>query len=1488
MVSVSPDTGAVPIDPGPAFFESNIRSLLEFREWIEKAHTEVAPAEPESIEVPLTSAEILKVAEALSKQHTAEYNLVRSHLSALYEIRWRLQSEGLGDVGSNCEFVKSIKTFVAATDQAIQACGRSQALKETIEMLAERYEEALLKEAGYSTREEVSQRIAAVESEVSALDSRIFGRTRFAKRLRALASQQDDLEKLPGGPRFSNPVDPPWFAISPEESQRLGSNRAEVLSMVDDHAAQLLGKLSHQVEQHFIEQASSVLAERWGSLADFFCSHELVPYFRQEINRHRRYGSIYDRASDSNYSLTSPQGRLAISSARQMISRNVELDSFSQDPEVRALSAAVYGLQHPFSEPVQRLQRQDLRGQVTKVLALTLMLGDESVFGLLAKANDMGPVAEYALKDFIPDTFAIAARFLERERLASPDRIQQLKSLMVEPVLTALTTSQEHTDATIRLGWKLYALHDVRALPYAVLNALREPGNSGERPFLSIHAHNSRETTLYEYVSRFSADELQAAESLKIPGLMRALELIRSNGRNFARAYLVRPREDGSGGAQTIPNPVWRDLRSAVHEMCLHYLEHGSRDEQFFVMAVIKDAEDELPTRVLDQLARIMEQSDDELRAELYDLLLARVSRGVLEPRLARIAIGHFAAQEPGAAIDLNVVGRAYVAFLRRDLPEEVKTDLAKVFGVTTEKISTLHALASHINGRDSESCFRSFEPYTHDLGLTFKSLLRCTDVPNVVKRLERLCDAGYRYAGDHVEVLPDLFQDADRVIAECLFIRRYEPDFSFGPRERFGQKGSFELEPFAQWFEMSRGVNVLERVAPILRDEGSLPVVCRNGLFRHLVASYAGDWSGLTEEKLSALEALTENMLRDPPEQYGRHERALRAYASFLSRGLGVLPLEDAKEIFCRFADTTEAGIQTVMAIVHHYWPGVATDRETLERLLAPFSEIASNGVTDDASWRSLLSMLDIIRPQLQGVSAFDELETLADYVREFGTYNLPRTFCGYLTLHRKEPPTPDLAAVGVTATGSEGIRQLKGHLAKMRAALLSPSGSVVPGSPIDVELLTVLSRFEESQWARGGDLADLVTRFNADFSAGSIGPVPTWLSSGSFRVEKVDSESLGKFDFAKPVQERFEALKGDIRAVEHGDLMATSVRLIEGIARALESRAYDLEQPLGAEDKAKDLGGKREAGRQKEARRVRGVVEQLKKLELERAEQVDSAIQIIAEFERVYSAATTPALRQLVLMRALRLAHRSTDFYKLSEATLNLESLASLTELFRDVVLEEALPQLSLSKRAFQRIKQACSTKALEEEITRIGQLGSVGFEEWTAVPCRGFLGEMSGYIADACWTRISNIMREHPNVTPVILVRNYQRPNERIIGALLLIEARSRNGEPTIVLRGVNPQQNYVTRVKAGSFFESLIDQWLAPQAKQAQIGSIGVPGGKSGGSQTNRPTLNVYLKSAYAEAEPLLLADDPPTTFNGYDINESCVVVRDLAAEQSNRE
>lgn len=157
--------------------------------------------------------------------------------------------------------------------------------------------------------------------------------------------------------------------------------------------------------------------------------------------------------------------------------------------------------------------------------------------------------------------------------------------------------------------------------------------------------------------------------------------------------------------------------------------------------------------------------------------------------------------------------------------------------------------------------------------------------------------------------------------------------------------------------------------------------------------------------------------------------------------------------------------------------------------------------------------------------------------------------------------------------------------------------------------------------------------------------------------------------------------------------------------------------------------------------------------------------------------------------------------------------------------------------------------------------------------SIPDRGFVGEMSGYLADVCYTAEYPLLKPRPNLVPHKLVVGEEDEAE-FFGSYLIFELEEDSGDKIMLVRGFNvPDEASIDIVK---FIETSFDK-LEATAQKRGMKKIVIPGLM--GALSNYPLTKNYLFNRYVkEKESIKLKKK--FDFNNYDLTESCFVVRTI--------
>lgn len=156
-----------------------------------------------------------------------------------------------------------------------------------------------------------------------------------------------------------------------------------------------------------------------------------------------------------------------------------------------------------------------------------------------------------------------------------------------------------------------------------------------------------------------------------------------------------------------------------------------------------------------------------------------------------------------------------------------------------------------------------------------------------------------------------------------------------------------------------------------------------------------------------------------------------------------------------------------------------------------------------------------------------------------------------------------------------------------------------------------------------------------------------------------------------------------------------------------------------------------------------------------------------------------------------------------------------------------------------------------------------------EVSMIPVRGVLKVFSGDVGNACYTSKHQELAEgkYPEITPYVFVTGRGTKDERIRGSVLMIETKSEEGEPVLLVRANNPQENLLQQLDAESLIEGILQE-ARQLADRRGIKTVVVPRDGASQSSSNRPQVAEYYQQ-YATGKRIGLKRADENQFNGYD-------------------
>lgn len=533
---------------------------------------------------------------------------------------------------------------------------------------------------------------------------------------------------------------------------------------------------------------------------------------------------------------------------------------------------------------------------------------------------------------------------------------------------------------------------------------------------------------------------------------------------------------------------------------------------------------------------------------------------------------------------------------------------------------------------------------------------------------------------------------------------------------------------------------------------------------------------------------------------------------------------------------------------------------------------------------------MMELLYAKALKTEDKDNKEILQAYLKDFGLWTSPIVFREYQGLYRGGEPSADFAKLGIKGTGKTAINSFRQVMQKIKNDFIEKSTfdriDEVIGNPSFEEIISYLSNFETSQWARSRPLREVAQAFINDKKQGLIAELPSEYTPGRIKVQTSATEDE---DQSEQVQVRPEAQEQYQRFIESMTAGIYETWADESTVKQFCFQAVDKEI-LSCRRQISKLTGDRDLDDETRSARIRRQERQIEslqalRLELDRSDDLlTTLLQYEIQNKIKFTEYSSQVIQTLVWSRAKDvLGNAMTVVSKLSGKYYpEYSDLTRLIELVANQMKQHVWPKMQLKKEEIDRLNQVFNLRAVEDEIKRIGSLSSKNSEEFTCVPSRDLQAELSGYYCDACWTSAEDIMKDNPHMIGVSFVSTPDNATtKRIVGGSLLIETTA-GGDKALIVRGLNPRENVINSLNPEDFVQRFLD-YLEPICRARGIKKILFPIHQKG-ALSNRPALLSYLKGFNDKEKFPVLPLDEEVNFNGYDIKDSCVVLRDLTAEK----
>lgn len=452
-----------------------------------------------------------------------------------------------------------------------------------------------------------------------------------------------------------------------------------------------------------------------------------------------------------------------------------------------------------------------------------------------------------------------------------------------------------------------------------------------------------------------------------------------------------------------------------------------------------------------------------------------------------------------------------------------------------------------------------------------------------------------------------------------------------------------------------------------------------------------------------------------------------------------------------------------------------------------------------------------------------------------------------------------------GISKSGQEGMVQLEKRLQGLKSEFLSEdfNADTLLNSDIAQDFFKSYIRYEDAQFGGHDEIGfqETLLQYKQGEENGSRKKLnPNLTPSGEVKIASVDKDAQNQFQWGEHFLPRYATLVTDIQAaIKQSQEKSPISKLVDIIETKRKSVLVDLK------NKSEKIEN------QKASANLNERIQNLETINIRSLKDFQSNFLVLSSFKEFHE-----EIRKIMFAWSVN-KNRSRVNEKLEKVEPthpNVEDVSDVIDFIDHITNQETMAKYFTDKQAKNAFEKLTSTVALQEELSRAQNQGTKGTKSFDFVPTRGLLMEFSGHIADACWAEKYNIGEEFPNFSSVTFVQNKGASFERLAGASLLIEAKSKKGDDLLIIRGLNPLQNIINGLSAEDFYTKFIE-YLNPIAEKMGRKLAIVIDDHSGGSSTNRPVLFNYLKGL--ELRKVILDTKPNTEFNGYDITHDCFLV-----------
>ncbi len=521
--------------------------------------------------------------------------------------------------------------------------------KDSAKVLTKAYRQKQVEDAGFKSYDDVLTQINSIKTQRSDLRNKFLSGWRFKDKIKDLNSEIDLLYNL--SRTQSEGVDLPRFHHS--ENERFKNAQAKIFGGFGDELFSQYIILLEQLNNKTTSQ--KINPDVFESLADEFISKYFKSKINQDLEAKKKREDIYGLKGVKILENTELVNE-ALAVLKEGLNQNRYSnwsESVEDEERAKSLNDRIEALPYELKNIIERglmKSNKTTNEEFTEfgnyLTQMPIDIEKKRILTSFFKAKQH-ILTEVSLDEqsyvIINRKWTLEKTSKEIESLLSSEKVDYLKELNMEKwdifrnnfgvqqlygmksldsfnnllrteVFSRLLITPEHTDESVKLGYKAIWFKTPNAVVYNILNFWRESGYSGDRPFLSIST-NSEDTLGAQYVISLTEAQLKAVEQLKVPGIMDVINNIRQHPDKFKQSQF-------NEGDKRVDNSIYEKVQEGLGKVCGYYLENGSDQIKYFVIDVAVDLKfmtfSDKPSKQRDNLIKILSECiglDDHVEA---------------------------------------------------------------------------------------------------------------------------------------------------------------------------------------------------------------------------------------------------------------------------------------------------------------------------------------------------------------------------------------------------------------------------------------------------------------------------------------------------------------------------------------------------------------------------------------------------------------------------------------------------------------------------------------------------------------------------------------------------------------------------------------------------------------------------------------------------------------------------------------------------------